>query len=80
MDVTVSFADRKLTAREKVWALVSFGLADDTDEAIAMLVDMGEVSEGDPSLYQDDGEPDGDDEDEWDDEEHPYDLPVGRTR
>ena len=41
----LSFADRQLTTPEKVAALVDFGLADDEDEAISMLVDMGEADQ-----------------------------------
>lgn len=71
----VSFADRQMTTREKAEALVSFGLADDMDEALAQLVDMGECDQAAadaisqrPECDEDD-EPDDDDEDEWDDED-----------
>lgn len=34
-----------MTTQEKIDALVDGGLADDADEARAMLVDMGEIDE-----------------------------------
>lgn len=34
-----------LTEKQKIQALVDFGLADDEDEARVMLVDMGEIDE-----------------------------------
>jgi hypothetical protein len=45
MDVTLSFAGRQLTTREKAEALVDYGLADDMQEALGMLVDMGEADQ-----------------------------------
>lgn len=58
---------KPMTAREKVSALVEFGLADDTDEALEMLVDMGEVDDGDPSVYAQDpsGLPDPEEDEDW---------------
>jgi hypothetical protein len=44
-DTTLDFSGGTLTTAEKVTALVEFGLADDRDEALAMLVDMGEADE-----------------------------------
>jgi hypothetical protein len=34
-----------LTVDQKIQALISYGLADDEDDAIAQLVDMGEIDE-----------------------------------
>jgi hypothetical protein len=55
----VSFADRRLTTAEKIAALVDFGLADDEDEALAMLVDMGEASEAQADAYRERAARDG---------------------
>ena len=45
MDVTLSFAGERLTTREKAQALVDFGIADDMQEALGQLVDMGEADQ-----------------------------------
>ena len=45
MDLTLSFADKRLTTREKAEAVVDFGLADDMQEALGQLVDMGEADQ-----------------------------------
>lgn len=39
----------ELTTAQKIKALVDGGLAEDADDAIAQLVDMGEIDEGDES-------------------------------
>jgi len=41
----LSFADKQLTVTEKAAALVDFGLADDMQEALGQLVDMGEADQ-----------------------------------
>jgi hypothetical protein len=46
------FGGGQLSTAGKVTALIAFGLADDAEEAISMLVDMGEISPKDPICIQ----------------------------